>query len=78
MYLTNTEKDVYEGSTKDKTCASTLREASYAHSTVRIEKDKIISLDHGFDKEGNVVWGPTKGGYIFDKIDPTAGTTPAN
>jgi CpeT protein len=57
----------YEGSTKDKQCASTLRGASYANSIVRIEKKKIVSWDQGFDASDKQVWGATKGGYIFDK-----------
>lgn len=57
----------FEGGTVDKNCSSDLRGASYATSEVKIDKDKMITWDRGFDKNGNQVWGSTKGGYIFKK-----------
>ena len=57
----------FEGGTVDSNCTSDLRGAGYATSEVTIYNDKIISWDRGFDKNGNQVWGATKGGYIFLK-----------
>ncbi len=57
----------FEGQTEGTGCASNLRGASYATSIVRIDKDKIVSWDQGFDAQGKQVWGATKGGYIFEK-----------
>lgn len=59
----------FNGKTGDKSCASSLRGASYAQSEVEILEDKIISWDRGFDADGNHVWGAEKGGYIFNKLD---------
>ncbi|MCW8811669.1 MAG: chromophore lyase CpcT/CpeT [Ignavibacteriaceae bacterium] len=57
----------FEGGTVDSNCASDLRGASYATSEVTIYKDKLISWDRGFDKNGKQVWGATKRGYVFLK-----------
>lgn len=66
VYLKPTETG-FEGSTKEMTCLSSLRGASYATSTVKVYPDRIESWDQGFDAEGNQVWGAEKGGYVFDK-----------
>ncbi len=67
VYLEQKEGGHYEGSTQGKACESTLRGASYATSTVRVEELKIESWDQGFNAEGEQVWGATKAGYVFDK-----------
>lgn len=59
--------DGYSGKTKDKTCKSTLRGASYASSEVLIDQDGIVSWDQGWDDKGTQVWGATNGGYMFKK-----------
>ena len=61
-------KNKFVGQTGEKSCASELRGASYATSKVTVTKDKILSWDQGFDKEGKQVWGAVKAGYIFDKL----------
>lgn len=61
------QKDHYQGSTRDKDCASSLRGASYATSIVTLFKNRIESWDQGFDSENLQVWGATKSGYIFQK-----------
>jgi CpeT protein len=60
-------KNKFVGQTGEKSCASELRGASYATSKVTVTKDKILSWDQGFDKEGKQVWGAEKGGYEFVK-----------
>ncbi|MBK8981687.1 MAG: chromophore lyase CpcT/CpeT [Ignavibacteria bacterium] len=66
--LTLMGKDHYEGGTKKKDCESELRDAEYATSKVEIFADRIISWDRGFDKDGKLVWGAEKGGYVFIRI----------
>lgn len=61
-------KDKFTGSTGQKTCPSELRGASYASSKVTVTATQILSWDQGFDKDGNQVWGATKAGYVFDKL----------
>ena len=68
VYLKPVGKQVFEGSTKDQDCKSTLRGASYATSVVRVEKDKIVSWDQGFDADGKQVWGAETEGYVFDRM----------
>jgi hypothetical protein len=67
VVLYQADDGYFEGSTVDKNCSSDLRGASYATSKVLIDRDKLISWDRGFDKNGNQVWGATEGGYIFKK-----------
>jgi len=62
-------KNKFAGQTGNKTCSSELRGARYASSKVTVTKNEILSWDQGFDKEDKQVWGATKGGYIFKKID---------
>jgi len=62
-------KNKFIGQTGNKTCSSELRGARYASSKVTVTKNEILSWDQGFDKEDKQVWGATKGGYIFKKID---------
>ena len=57
----------YSGSTRNKSCGSTLEGATYASSKVKISKDRIVSWDQGFDANGVQVWGATKEGYVFVK-----------
>ncbi len=69
VFLKQTQPGVFEGSTKEGACGSTMRGASYASSIVKISKGQVYSWDQGFDDKGNQVWGAVKGGYIFKKID---------
>jgi len=62
-------KNKFVGQTGNKTCPSELRGASYASSKVTVTKNEILSWDQGFDKDDKQVWGATKSGYIFIKID---------
>jgi len=65
VVLEKQEDGSYAGSTKGKSCTSSLRGASYATSRVTIQKNLIVSWDQGFDDKGEQVWGATKGGYEF-------------
>lgn len=58
----------FKGATKNYTCKSSLRGATYATSEVEIMTTKTVSWDRGFDAEGNHVWGAVTGGYVFDKL----------
>jgi CpeT protein len=65
----NLKDGVYEGSTIEKECSSTMRGASYATSIVRIEEKFLSSWDRGFDTEDSHVWGAITGPYIFLKLE---------
>lgn len=69
IHLIKTAKGKYVGSTPEKKCLSSLRGAAYATSEVTLTKNKIISWDRGWDNEDRQVWGATKGGYEFLKIE---------
>lgn len=60
--------EAFVGNTVGKECSSDLRGASYAVSEVAITESEMVSWDRGFDSEGGQVWGATKGGYIFRKL----------
>lgn len=68
IYLKKTDKNRFEGSTKDKDCPSNLRGATHTTSSVILTKNGMTSWDQGWDAEGNQVWGAVKGGYRFDKV----------
>ncbi|MDL5050883.1 chromophore lyase CpcT/CpeT [Oscillatoria amoena NRMC-F 0135] len=63
------DRETFIGSTVGKKCPSELRGASYATSKAIITKDKMITLDQGFNSMGTQVWGSTQGGYEFKKIN---------
>jgi len=68
VYLKKEGRKLYKGETKENTCSSTLRGASYATSEVQIKPRMIYSWDKGLDEDGKQVWGAEKGGYIFKKM----------
>ena len=69
VYLRKVADKYFRGATKEGTCKSTLRGATFATSEVEVFDDKIISWDRGYNDKGEQVWGATKGGYIFQKIN---------
>ena len=69
VYLRKVSEEYYRGETKDGTCKSTMRGATFALSEVEIFADKVISWDRGFNDEKEQVWGATQGGYIFNRIN---------
>jgi len=69
IFLKKEGDQSFVGSTVDHNCLSTLQNASYATSEVRITETEMVSWDRGFDADGNQVWGAEKGGYVFKKIE---------
>jgi hypothetical protein len=59
----------FEGGTEGTACPSSLNGASYATSVVTLDADRLVSWDRGYDAQGAQVWGATKGGYLFDRLD---------
>jgi len=57
----------YSGKTKEGTCNSDMRGASYATSEVIILPKKLTSWDRGYNDSGEQVWGAEKGAYVFQK-----------
>lgn len=58
----------FEGGTKGKNCASSLKGATYATSEIILEAKVLKSWDRGFDEEDKQVWGAEKGPYLFKRI----------
>jgi hypothetical protein len=69
IHLKKVSEDKYEGSTKEKECASELNGASYATSKVTITAAALHSWDQGFDSADKQVWGAKAGPYQFLKED---------
>lgn len=68
IYLRPGADGSFVGSTREGTCPSSLRGASFATSEVTIRDDVLISWDRGWDADGTQVWGAEVGGYIFDHL----------
>ncbi len=68
VVLMKKDKHTFIGGTIDRNCQRELRGASYATSKAIITPSGMITLDMGFNAEGEQVWGSTHGGYIFKKI----------
>ena len=67
VYLNVKSPGIYEGSTKNQNCASTMGGAVYATSIVTINKNSISSWDRGFDSKDKQAWGAVTGPYVFIK-----------
>ncbi len=70
VVLKRQDRDTFAGNTVGKNCPSDLRGAAYATSKAVITRDKMITLDQGFNTMGVQVWGSARGGYEFLKIKP--------
>jgi CpeT protein len=70
VVLKRQDSNTFVGNTVGKNCPSDLRGATYATSKAIITRDKMITLDQGFNAMGAQVWGSTRGGYEFLKIRP--------
>lgn len=65
VILKQKAKSAFEGSTVAKRCPSELRGATYATSEALLSKDRMVTLDRGYNAADRQVWGSTRGGYIF-------------
>ena len=68
VFLWNHSDTAFVGGTVGEGCCSELAGASYATSDIIIKKNVLISWDRGWDADGQQVWGPESGGYIFKKM----------
>lgn len=56
----------YAGATPVGSCKSASKETAYVTSFLRITKDAIVILNHGYDAKGVLTFGPANGrGYEF-------------
>jgi CpeT protein len=60
---------LFRGKTVGSSCGSEMHGAVYVESEVTITPDRMISWDKGMNEDGEQVWGPSAGGYIFNKIE---------
>lgn len=65
VYLKRQPDGSFSGGTRENSCESALRGASYATSEVMVTYDRIVSWDRGYDEKGGQVWGARTGGYVF-------------
>lgn len=56
----------YSGSTQDK-CVFAWKGAVLATSEIALSERKMARWDRGWSDQGQQVWGPPKGGYVFIK-----------
>jgi hypothetical protein len=54
-----------------ESCANRYKGAAWMQSLSVMTANVHVNWDRGFDQAGNRVWGPEKGGYIFER-QPTA------
>ncbi|MFN3371461.1 MAG: chromophore lyase CpcT/CpeT [Sphingomonadaceae bacterium] len=50
-------------------CASNWRGAARMESVSLLTPRQFVNWDRGLDSKGGHVWGPTGGGYVFDRLD---------
>lgn len=66
--LSRTGLTSFEGSTYGQACKNDHRGASYMLSQATIDENGLVNWDRGFNAQGELVWGPPSGGYIFRRI----------
>lgn len=59
---------MFRGSTAGTSCPSDLRGAAYATSEVTLRQEGLLTLDRGYDAQGQQVWGSQHGPYRFDRV----------
>ncbi len=69
VFLVKNSNGDFAGGTKPNTCYSDLRGARFATSEVVITRKMLLSWDRGLGLKGEHVWGATKGGYEFIKLE---------
>lgn len=57
---------VYAGRTES--CANGYKGAAFMQSLSVATPTSYVNWDRGFDLQGQRVWGPASGGYIFDRV----------
>ena len=68
VILRRTKEGTFEGGTQGKSCPSERSGAAYATSEVTMSAWGLVTLDRGYDKDDQQVWGSTKGGYRFKRV----------
>jgi len=56
----------YAGSTQDR-CAFDWKGATLATSEITLSEGMMVSWNRGWTDQGQQIWGPTQGGYVFIK-----------
>lgn len=59
----------FESSTNGNLCKNAYKGASYALSRGTVAAEGMTNWDRGFNKQGELVWGPAHGGYQFRRVD---------
>lgn len=69
IFLNKDKNGNYKGQTHAADCGSKLNGAFYETFYVNFSTNEINWWNSGYDSLGNYIWGNTKGGYIFNKIN---------
>jgi len=59
--LLESKGEEYVGSTAPRTCRSGYKGSAYVFSTLRVAKDRVLTLDRGYDEKGVQTFGPSDG-----------------
>jgi hypothetical protein len=60
--------DAFVGGTTSEGCASNRMGAVRMTSEVKIDANGMSTWDRGWDAQGNLAWGPSKGPYQFERV----------
>ena len=65
IHLVRAGANEFTGSTRGEGCSSSLGDAAFATSEVRVTPNVLTSWDRGFTADGEQAWGATEGPYVF-------------
>ncbi len=66
--LLKREGFAFVGGTVGNGCTSTFEDAAYVTSEMTLLPDVLLTWDRGWTAEGEHAFGPTEGGYVFDRV----------
>lgn len=69
IFFMKDRKGNYNGQTHSTDCANSANGASFESFYISINNNEINWWNSGYDSLGNYIWGNTRGGYIFNKIN---------
>lgn len=65
IVLVRAGTDRFEGGTRGNDCRNSYKGAGYTISQSVLSTDEMWNWDRGFSQAGDLVWGPSAGGYRF-------------
>jgi hypothetical protein len=68
IHLDRLNSYTYNGGTEGSSCPSELHGASHSTTKIEIRPGRLETWEQGWSLDGQQIWGPTQGPYIFKRL----------